>query len=543
MLLPANFAIREILPFNNFAVVVINFFVLLLFVTVFNHNQLRDAKSKLFVLMGVFILIWVDFAHFARLVPETNDTGLAVIFLKIAWVATPLLFYTTYLTSIHIIEASMTYRNMSRALLFMALTMGVITATTDLTLKGVIYDPNGVLGRTLIIDYGIPGFYIFLAGIFAIMIFTLFPLIRRKLDDKSKVFLSGIVVFYVANAIFNIALPRLGRADFYFFGDYSTIMLLSFTAYAIFRHNLFDIKTFATELFILVIWTLLFTRVLFNLTVFDVTQLAIDTVIFVVMVFFGILLIKSVKTEIEQRQQLGVLNAKLQELDARKDEFLNVAAHELRAPMTAIKGYLSMIKDGDAGQISPRTMEFLGDAMDGNDRLIRLVNNMLNISRIEEGRMVYDIGIVDLNTVVETVFNDYQIDAKQKGLDYRFEGDPLSQYPVEVDKDRIHEVIGNLISNAIKYTDQGIVLVRVFKPSFDKVRVEISDTGPGISPAEQQKIFQKFYRAESTIGKQLGTGLGLYVSKLLVEKFGGKIGFQSELGKGTTFWFELPVKK
>ena len=241
-------------------------------------------------------------------------------------------------------------------------------------------------------------------------------------------------------------------------------------------------------------------------------------------------------------RRLRQANEKLQELDQRKNEFLSVAAHELRAPMTAIKGYLSMILEGDAGEISQTVKEYLKQGVEGNDRLIRLVNNMLNVARIEEGRLVYEIGTVSLKKVVERVFCEFKTEAEDKKLEFNLEMASDLKDQVYVDQDRIHEVVANLISNAIRYTDKGSVLVKMIQPSQQKIRFEVIDTGEGISEAEQKKLFQKFFRAESNTGKKIGTGLGLYISKLLVEKFGGTIGVISQKGKGSTFWFELPLK-
>jgi signal transduction histidine kinase len=114
---------------------------------------------------------------------------------------------------------------------------------------------------------------------------------------------------------------------------------------------------------------------------------------------------------------------------------------------------------------------------------------------------------------------------------------------VNVDADKINEVIGNLISNAIKYTEKGFVCVKLLQSGKEKVRFEVVDTGPGISKEETEKLFQKFYRVQSNVGKTTGTGLGLYISRLMIEKFGGKIGVESEVGKGSTFWFEIPLSK
>lgn len=240
-------------------------------------------------------------------------------------------------------------------------------------------------------------------------------------------------------------------------------------------------------------------------------------------------------------QKLQQANKKLEELDKRKDEFLSVAAHELRAPMTAIKGNLSMILEGDAGEVPAKVNEFLEDAVEGNDRLIRLVNNMLNVSRIEEGRLTYEMGVVSLAKVVDDVYDDFISEAEEKGLEISLKIPKGLKDQVYVDKDRIHEVIANLISNAIKYTDKGKVTILLMNKN-GKIRLEVQDTGLGIKLEDQQRLFRKFTRVESSAGKKIGTGLGLYISKLLIEKFGGEISFESQIGKGSTFWFELPVR-
>ena len=112
---------------------------------------------------------------------------------------------------------------------------------------------------------------------------------------------------------------------------------------------------------------------------------------------------------------------------------------------------------------------------------------------------------------------------------------------VKVDPDRVQEIIGNFLSNAVKYTDKGFVKVKMVQSGSDFIRVEVIDSGPGISKEEQNKLFQKFHRVESNVGKTTGTGLGLYICKLLVEKFAGRMGVDSEVGSGSKFWFELPL--
>ena len=245
----------------------------------------------------------------------------------------------------------------------------------------------------------------------------------------------------------------------------------------------------------------------------------------------------------EATEKLKNANKRLEELDRLKDEFISMAAHELRTPMTAVKGYISMILEGDAGDVPKKARGFLGDASAVTDRLVRLVNNMLNVSRIEAGRLVYQMETVELAKVAQEVFYSFRFEAERKGIDLSIDIPDGIKDEVYADPQRIREVIGNLVSNAVKFTERGSVAINLSNSRHDYIRLEVVDTGPGITKEEQKRLFKKFYRAESTAGKTIGTGLGLYITRLFVEKFNGKIGLDSEFGKGSTFWVELPLLK
>jgi len=290
--------------------------------------------------------------------------------------------------------------------------------------------------------------------------------------------------------------------------------------------------------FTLVLWIMLFVSILSSETKY---HLFFDLLTVALVFPFGVWFLWELKRNIKESEESTGLGRKLKNLDQQKNEFISMAAHELRAPMTAIKGYISMVTQGDAGDISEKARGFLADANTINDRLIRLVNNMLNVSRIEEGRIVFQLETEELSHVVRAVYSQFIPEAERKGLDYSLKIPKHIRDRVEVDPDRIYEVIANLISNAVKYTDEGSVVVRLVQPDKAMVRFEVEDTGPGIPKQEQEKLFQKFYRIETNVGKTTGTGLGLYISRLLVEKFNGQIGLISEFGKGSTFWFEIPV--
>lgn len=500
-----------------------------------------DSEKKLktsYLLMTVFMLLWADFSYLGS---RSQSLIQANIFYRLNWASVCLFFPSFYnFFIIHFLRKDKNAKVLGIIIFIFSLLLLSATIFSSLIIETVVERSWGmevVFGPYYLV------FNLFSALVAAIVVFyslhgyrSMTRIMRRKINF----FLGGIFIFILMNLVFNVFSQILFQSvEYQILGDFSSIFLLGFTAYASIQYRLFDIKVITTESLTALLLVILFAKIF---TSPDSTSLVINIITFSLALIFGFLLVRSVIREVSQKEKLQELTKKLRELDAQKDEFLNVAAHELRAPMTAIKGYLSMISDGDGGKVSKKLAEFVGEAELENDRLIRLVNNLLNISRIEEGRMVFELGKVDLSKVVETNFKNFEGQAKEKNLKYSLEIEKGVRDKVEVDVDRIHEVVANLLSNAIKYTDTGFVKASL-KNRENHVRFEVEDSGAGLSEQEQQKLFQKFYRAESSINKQIGTGLGLYISKLLVEHFNGQIGMSSEIGKGSTFWFELPHKK
>jgi signal transduction histidine kinase len=373
-------------------------------------------------------------------------------------------------------------------------------------------------------------------------------LLIRKTIKASKVdkgqfiyLLVGVALMFLLIIIFSFVLVTLfGNRTFIPLSAVFILPFVVFTSYAIIKHELLDIKIIGTEVLTFVLVIVAFGEIVLSSTFGEVI---FRSGVFVALLIFGVLLIRSVIREVKHREKLQELTAKLKELDKQKDEFISVAAHELRSPLTAIKGYISMVVEGDGGKIEDKARSYLSDANAVNDRLIRLVNNMLNVSRIEEGRLVYQMEVVNLIKATQEIFNSFIFEAERKDLKFNLDVSHGVKDKVQVDPDRVREIIGNYVSNAIKFTDEGSVDIRITNPTSKVVRVEVIDTGPGITKEEQQKLFRKFSRASSTEGKTMGTGLGLYISKLLTEKFNGKVGLESEFGKGSNFWFELPLAK
>jgi len=236
------------------------------------------------------------------------------------------------------------------------------------------------------------------------------------------------------------------------------------------------------------------------------------------------------------------LNKELKVLDQAKSDFMNIASHQLRTPLSGIIGYLSMIMEGDYGKMNKDQKKILEGVFTASRRLSRLVDTFLNVSRIEAGKFILNLAEVNMIDVVQTEVNEMAFNAKDKKLDLKFVK-PKAKIPtVMVDVDKVKDVVINLIDNAVKYTQSGGVSVFIEKQKED-LHISVQDTGVGIAKGQAEKLFNKFVRGRGIAKIQPdGSGLGLYIAKRIVEAHGGKIWVESEgLGKGSVFQFTLPL--
>lgn len=227
-------------------------------------------------------------------------------------------------------------------------------------------------------------------------------------------------------------------------------------------------------------------------------------------------------------------------VEDRNKEFVYTTTHELRTPITAIKGYLSMILNGDAGEVNSKQKKYFNKVYQSTENLVSLVEDLLKTARIEEDKLVIAKEPFGLNAVAGDVINDFRSKAKSKGLNLGAMG-WKGNIVVEGDPDKTKQALSNLVDNAIKYTTKGSVIIRIQKEDgFGKIAVE--DTGVGIPKKEQESVFSKFYRVPNSESIRAGgTGLGLFIVKNLIEKQGGKIQVKSKLGKGTSISILLPL--
>lgn len=540
---------------HQFIVFFINLIGVWLILLVYQAN-LKEKQNKIFVLMVTLMLFWVNFAFLARVV-GINNPNLALLFLNIAWFATPLFFIFLYLLVIHVLNKEEKYKLLTKTILFAGIVTALITGFSRLIIEGVRFD-NG----NLMIVYGV-GMLPFLAIIFFLICSTLYPLLREysKLSkkDKQKIgyFLIGIFIFYFNNAIFNITLPVFFQiVHLYWIGDYSTIFLLGFIAYAIAKHKLFEIKAVITSLFVGFIVTLLTIDLLiFTPNLYIQIIKAFNLILFLV---FGYYLIQSVLSEIKRAEELEKLTTevqishiklklayeKLEKLDKTKSEFISIASHQLRTPLTAIKGYISMILDGSYGELMEEAKRPMENVYQSNERLIKLVNDLLNLSRLEAGKIKFEPSFCSLEKIVIEGVNELKINAEKKNLNIIIKKLSESLPEIIIDENKIRQAFLNILDNAIKYTNEGGEILIELEKIGSEQQIKISDTGEGMSQDEIDELFQSFSRTSA--GNKLhlqGAGIGLYVAKKFTEMHKGSVWAESPgKGKGSTFYIKISEK-
>ena len=244
----------------------------------------------------------------------------------------------------------------------------------------------------------------------------------------------------------------------------------------------------------------------------------------------------------EQIQELRKAYEELKKLDQAKSEFISIASHQLRTPLTTIKGYISMILEKSYGQMSRKIKKPLENINVSNERLIKLVNDLLSVSRIEAGKIELDLAKVSIEKTIAEVIDELAIIAEKKKIYLKFKKAKKPLPEITADKDKIRQVIINLIDNAIRYTNQGGITVTC-RTEKAKYRIEITDTGEGMTKEEISKLFESFSRGKA--GPRFwteGAGLGLYIAKKFIEMHQGKIWVESAgKNKGSTFYIELPI--
>jgi signal transduction histidine kinase len=393
-----------------------------------------------------------------------------------------------------------------------------------------------------------PWYWIFALYFFALVILSLVILLKRILVTTDKkllkfIFFSSLFGFAGGGSVFfltfNINFPPY---PIILFSLYPIII-----SYAILRHHLFNARVIATETFILLLWLILLARTIILPTT---GEKLVEGGVLLGTILIGILLMRSAIKEVKTRERMEALakelagaNERLTMLDRQKSEFLSIASHQLRSPLTAIKGYSSMMLEGSFGKITePKLREAVERVFLSSERLVIIIEDFLNVSRIEQGRMQYEFSSVMLDKLVDEVIGDLKPGIDKAGLTISFTRKQPGDYYITADYGKIKQVVTNIIDNSSKYTPHGSINVEIAKDEETrKILLTVSDTGIGISRELLPMLFQKFTRAKGAglINIQ-GTGLGLYVVKELMKGNKGNVWVDSPgEGKGSTFYLEF----
>jgi signal transduction histidine kinase len=242
--------------------------------------------------------------------------------------------------------------------------------------------------------------------------------------------------------------------------------------------------------------------------------------------------------------QYAVLAKKLKEVEQLKDEFISMASHELRTPITSLRGYLSMMHEGALGELTDLAQQKVTMMLGSADRLSELVEDLLNVSRIEQGRLTISYEVVQIEPIIEGVMAELQVQADEKGLKFEYEKPSESLPKLLVDPNRVKQVLVNIIGNSIKYTPKGsVTITSIYKEEDNLVEVKCADTGLGMTQKQRERLFSKFYRVKTKETEHIkGTGLGLWITKQLIELMGGEILVDSIKDVGTQMTVNFPVK-
>ncbi|OGM96307.1 MAG: hypothetical protein A3B86_04155 [Candidatus Yanofskybacteria bacterium RIFCSPHIGHO2_02_FULL_38_22b] len=538
-------AIKLSLSSIEVIVLVITIIIDLFLAIIVYRSDNKNATNKIFALLSFFTVLWLLVSYIIRISPfSLSQTATLVLGRLGIFFAAPM--SALFLLLAHTLPSKSLRMSWGKfwAIIFITVLMMVLNispyAFTTVKVDGGTIEPQPGLGL-------IP-FAIFSTLFSVAAIYFFISRLRKTIGTEKQqirlvlvgmlIMLSLIIVTVLVPILISKSALLLPLTPIY------TLIFLGLTAYAIVKHHLFKMKVIATEALTVLMWVILFSKII---VAKSFTEGLTDGFIFVATLAFGIILIRSVRQEVEQREkleilskQLGEANEKLKELDRLKSQFLSFASHQIKTPLAAIKGFASLICDGSYGECPPKVSETSHKIEEAANRMISLVNEFLDLRKIEEGKMTYTFEKIDGVKMVNDVVEELKPLAQVKKLDLTFESE-IESGQINADAQRLRQVFQNLIENAIKYTDSGFVKVNI-KSNNGSFIFSVSDSGHGMEKELLSGLFEEFKRAGSSDIKRIeGAGLGLFIAKQIVLGHKGEIWAESDgLNKGSKFFVKIP---
>ena len=520
---------------------------LLLGLFIFIKNR-KDTSSRLFFLVTVLFALW---SFFDLVLWSSPDSRKTMFFWSIINLLENMVScFTLYFVYVFLEKKDVILRYKTAS--FLLFLPYLVLLPTHYNITGF----NATLCEAQ--QGSLINYFYFLEGVFFLVLvgYALWKIVTtRGTDRRQAIYLSlGSILFLLSFSGANIAgsIASVINPDdpdnwkILQYGLFGMPVFLGFLTFLIVKYQAFNLKLIGAQALVVGLISLIGSQLFF---IREMTSYILVAITFVLAALFGIILIRSVKEEVRRKEELQTLtqelaeaNQELKRLDAAKSEFISIASHQLRTPLTAIRGYISLVLEGSYGKVTPTLQDVLNKVYVVNNRMGQLVEDLLSISRIESGRVQYTLVETQMEPMVADLVDMFGIMAKNKGLALKMKLPKKSLPKLMIDATKIREVISNLIDNALKYTKEGGVTVSV--DGDDRyVAVRVEDTGIGVDPADSKRLFEKFTRSSETMKLDVsGTGLGLYVGKNFVEAHGGLLSVESDgPGKGATFIVKLPV--
>ncbi len=527
---------------------------LLVIITLFNLALLipmirsvgANIETRVHAINIIMLLLWIVTMIFFRSQNDDISFWLRALYTSAIFIGVTYMQFTFYYPV-----------KIKRAELYVGLVTLLAVATSLLTMFSnlIVVSATKVIGGEPSIVFG-PGYLLYMGIILVPFILAFSRYFYLIVKHHHKLWYLFIGYLMSANIAFvtNLFLPWVGIFDYNWVGQYFTIILVSFTTYSIIKFNSMNIKLVAINTGVVLLCIITFSQILFA----DSTKnLLVSAIVFLIALVTGYYLVKMSKNErlslehtlsLNKRikninQELEVANKKLQSLDTLKSEFISLASHQLRSPLTVIKGYASTLTDGVVGELEPKQKEIVRHIYTAAQGLANVVEDFLNVTKIEQGGMKYEFGLVDIKKIAEDLSSDMRIAAEDRGLTFESVIDSTRDYTIEGDSTKLKQVFLNLVDNSIKYTKEGFVRVTLSQNALDEsMKFSVSDSGIGISKETIEKLFTKFGRGAGSALNGGGSGLGLYLAQSIVEAHKGRIEVSSPgEGKGSTFSVYLPL--
>lgn len=466
-----------------------------------------------------------------------------------AWTLSLLLHFLIVVTSLYFAYLFVKKRNISfrTNVLFALVSLPVIILLpTKLSVIGFDIDwCGGINGPLWYYLYAIECIAIILCIISAVRVYISYVK-KPSADLLSSVFLligtATFLIVFFGSYFFG---EMTGLYEINLIGPTGMLVFVGILSYMIVKFKLFNIRLIGAQALMLTLWFLIGSIMFVAHS--RITSIVAGFTLFASVVL-GLMLIRSINETVKQKDEIEKLAQNLQKandqlkiLDKMKSEFVSIASHQLRSPLTAIRGYTSMLLEGSFGKLNARATEAIERIADSSRFMALSVEDYLNVSRIEAGNMRYEMSDFNLKTETEHIVDELRPTALKKGLLLTFKSDCESGAFIHADIGKTRQVLQNLIDNSIKYTLRGTITVKIHDDIKKKrIYATISDTGVGMSKQTQEDVFEKFVRAKNANHVNVtGTGLGLFVAKKMVEEMGGKIKATSEgEGKGSSFIVE-----